>query len=129
MPNQLSNTVGLLINNSNPLPDAVTESSFPILDIAAAGTTQATATPLTANLTSINNNTAANGVILPVGTVQQKMYVYPKLITNAPKIYPPVGGTINFGAVNSSVAATAQKTIELICIDRSGLNWIAMQGA
>lgn len=129
MPNALSNTVGLLLNNSNPQPDGVIETPFPITDIAAAGTTQATATAVTATVTSINNNTAANGVILPVATVGQKFYIFPKLATNAPKIYPPVGGTINFGTVNASVAATAQKTIELIAIDATGLNYIAMQGA
>jgi len=126
MANQLSNTVGLLINNANPLPDAVTESAFPILDIAATGTTQATAAPLTQNLTSINNNTAANGVILPVGNVQQRMILFPKLVANAPKVYPPVGGTINFGAVNASIAATAQATTEFLCIDNTGLNWISL---
>lgn len=129
MANQLSNTVGLLVNNANPLPDAVTESAFPINVIAATGTTQATAAPLTSNLTAISNNTAANGVVLPVGNVQQKMYIYPQLITNAPLLYPPVGGTINFGTINAGVAITARKLTEALAIDNTGLNWIVMTGA
>ncbi len=125
MPNALSNTVGLLVNNSNPLPDAVTETRFGITDIAAAGTTQATATSIGTGteIYSINNNTAANGAILPVGNVGQIVKIFPKLVTNAPKIYPPVGGTINFGTANASIAATAQKWSEFICLDETGLNW------
>lgn len=124
--------VGNLINNSEPLPDAALATRFPINVIAAAGTTQATATALgTGQGTNyaIGNNTAANGVILPVGFVGQYFKLFPQLVTNAPKVYPPVGGTINYGTANASIAATAQKTILLECIDETGLNWISLQGA
>lgn len=125
MPNQLSNTVGNLINNSNPLPDATVES-YNIVTIAAAGTTQPGATAITSPVAIISNNTAANGAILPVGTIDQRVVVYPALATNAPKIYPPVGGTINGGSLNASVANTAQKAVEYIAIDSTGLNWITL---
>ena len=127
MPNQLSNTIGLLINNANPLPDAMLEESTPST-IAAAGTTQATAAPIVDIVTTITNNTAANGVILPVGTGGQSLYIIPALATNAPLVYPPVGGTINFGTANAGVAITARKPAQFIALDSSGLNWSYGQG-
>ena len=118
-------TVGLLINNSNPLPDGSVGPSN-IQTVAAAGTTQVTATALVAPVNVISNNTASNGIILPVGTINQTVVVYPALVTNAPKVYPPVGGTINSGTVNASVAATAQKESQFRAIDSTGLNWISL---
>ena len=117
--------VGNLINSSHPLPDgSVATTASSNWSLAAAGTTQATATPVTAQLNRITNNTAANGVILPVGIQGQVIMIYPALVTNAPKVYPPVGGTIGGGAANASVAATAQVKSFYYCIDDTGLNWI-----
>lgn len=114
-----------LINNSNPLPDGSVQSPYTIATVAAAGTTQATATQLAAPFNLISNNTAANGVILPVASgIRQTITVYPQLATNAPKVYPPVGGTINSGTVNVSVASTAQKAVDYIAIDTTGLNFV-----
>lgn len=124
MVNTVSTTLGLLINNPSPLPDGTVGSSN-IQTIAAAGTTQATATALAAPVNVISNNTAANGAALPVGTINQTVMVYPALATNAPKIYPPVGGTINGGTVNASVAAPAQRETSFRAIDSTGLNWVS----
>ncbi len=124
--------IGNLIGNPNPYPDAVTNGRYAWSPVAAAGTTQATATALSATAGNgfyITNNTAANGVILPVGVAGQEIELFPQLVTNAPRVYPPVGGTMNFGTVNVHVAATAQKSIRLKCIDDTGLNWVSFQGA
>lgn len=119
-----STTVGLLINNPAPLPDG-TVSNPNVQTVAAAGTTQATATPLLVQLNVVSNNTAANGLVLPVGTKGQTVAVMPALATNAPKIYPPLGGTINFGTVNASVAAPAQRETTFRAVDTTGLNWVS----
>jgi len=120
--------IGNLINSPNGLPDGSVLSTASSATVAAAGTTQATATPINTQLVIITNNTAANGVILPVGVKNQEIIVFPQLATNAPKVYPPVGGTINGSpgpnAVNASVAATAQTKTAYYCIDDTGLNWI-----
>lgn len=116
----------LLQNNANPLPDTLRET-FNVTTIAAAGTTQATGTVIgnTQPFVIINNNTAANGVVLPVAAyIGQEITVYPALVTNAPLVYPPVGGTINSGTANAGVASTARKAINYIAIDRTGLNWV-----
>jgi len=116
--------VGNLINSANPLPDAVVETTTSVVDVAATGTVQTDAAPISARYVRITNNTAANGVILPLGVKGQSITVYPALITNAPKVYPPVGGTIANGTVNASVAATARTKTNFVCIDDTGLNWV-----
>jgi len=116
----------LLPNNANPQPDTLRET-FNITTIAAAGTTQATATAIgnTQPFVILSNNTAANGVVLPTAAfIGQVITVYPSLVTNAPLVYPPVGGTINFGTANAGVASTARKAVEYIAIDRTGLNYV-----
>ena len=92
------------------------------VSVAAAGTTQATATAVTDSFILINNNTTANGVVLPSAVAGQEFYIYPQLATNAPRVYPPVGGTINGGTVNVHVAPAAQKMATFIAID--SLNYI-----
>ena len=117
-----NSTVGLLINNPSPQPDG-SVSNPNIVSMAAAGSTQVTAVALTAPTTIITNNTAANGVILPVGSKGQVVTVIPQLATNAPRIYPPVGGTVNFGTVNVHAAAPAQRRTSFQCLDTAGLTW------
>lgn len=120
--------VSLLQNTGDIMPDTRREV-FNVTVIAAAGTTQATGTLIgnEAPFVIINNNTAANGAVLPVGAyIGQQIEVYPQLVTNAPKIYPPVGGTINDGSANASVAATARKVTRFICVDRAGLTWVTL---
>lgn len=128
MSTQLSSIVGQQINNSNPLPDG-SIANVNIQTVAAAGTTQATATLIAAQITVISNNTAANGMILPVPLAAGQVFeLLPSLATNAPKIYPPVGGTINFGTANASVAITAQKMARFVALDLVG-NYGLEQGA
>jgi len=120
------NKTSLLPNNPNPQPDLNIDNNN-IFTVAAAGTTQATAYAIgnAQPFVIISNNTAANGVILPTAAFKGTVIsVYPSLVTNAPLVYPPVGGTINFGTVNAGVANTARKTVDYISIDDTGLNYV-----
>lgn len=117
----------LLQNGNNIQPDALRQA-FNINTIAAAGSTQATATPIGNEqpFVLISNNTAANGVLLPTAAyVGQEISIYPQLATAAPLVYPPVGGTVNSGTVNAGVATPARKLAKFICVDRAGLTWIS----
>ena len=124
----------LLRNNVNIQPDTV-RKTFKVTTIAAAGTTQATATAIGNEqpFVLISNNTPTNGVILPTATyIGQVITIYPQLVTDAPKVYPPVGGTINSGTANASVASTARIAIEYVAVEAvsasgfTGLNWVTI---
>ena len=117
----------LLQNGTFIQPDTLRQT-FNVTTIAAAGTTIADATPIgnTQPFVIISNNTAANGVLLPVAAyIGQQIVIYPALVTNAPKVYPPTSlGTINSGTAGASVASTARKAIVYTAIDRTGINWV-----
>jgi hypothetical protein len=118
----------LMQNNSNPLPDTVRQL-FNVTTIAAAGSVIGDATAIGNDkpFVLISNNTAANGVRLPTAAyIGQVITIYPQLATNAPKVWPPVGGTINSGTVSASVASTARKAIQYVAIDATGLNWVTI---
>lgn len=127
MPASFNTQVGLMVSNPNPYPDGQVVDPTPAT-LAAAGTTQATAAAVVNDVTTISNNTAANGVILPVPTAGQRYYIIPALATNAPLVYPPVGGSINFGTANAGVAITARKLAVFIALDAVG-NYALCQGA
>lgn len=122
------NKVSLLQNAGNIQPDTLRQT-YSISTIAAAGTTQATATTIGNEqpFVLISNNTAANGVVLPVAAyIGQEITVFPQLVTNAPLVYPPVGGTVNNGTANAGVATPARKAVKYIAVDRTGLNWVTV---
>lgn len=122
-----TNKTSLQVNNANANPDAIRET-FNVTTIAAAGSTQGTATAIgnTQPFVLISNNTAANGVILPVAAyIGQSITIYPQLVTNAPLVYPPVGGSVNSGTVNAGVATPARKAAEFVCVSRDGLTWVS----
>lgn len=129
-----TNKTSIIPNNPNYNPDVVRDT-FNITTIAAAGTTQADATAIGNNqpFVLISNNTAANGVVLPTAFyIGQKITIFPQLVTDAPKVYPPVGGKINNGTANASVASTARKAVEYIAVETvastgfTGLNWVTV---
>ncbi|MES1987325.1 MAG: hypothetical protein V4440_04710, partial [Pseudomonadota bacterium] len=118
----------VLINNPTPLPDA-TRGEWNIVTIAAAGTSQSDATAIgnAQPFVLISNNSASNGVLLPTASyIGQQIVVYPTLVSGATKIYPPVGGTINTGVLNTPVASTARKSATYISVDRTGLNYVTL---
>ena len=123
-----TNKISLLQNANNVQPDTIRQT-FSIATIAAAGTTQATGTAIGSDkpFVLISNNTATNGVILPPDAyIGQEITVYPQLATNAPLVYPPVGGTVNSGTTNAGVATPARKAVKYVSIDRTGLNWVTI---
>lgn len=113
--------------NSNPAaqPDGsvMTEKIF---EAEAAGTTQATGTALSAtegDVIIVTNNTAANGVVLPANAKGKKVTIIGALNAVA-LVYPPVGGSINYGSANAAVSLAARIPGVFIAIDE--LNWICV---
>jgi hypothetical protein len=100
--------------------------------LAAAGTTQATAGAITGTNVICSTNPPANsGLRLPAAFVPTTYIAFRWATTANPvKIYPPVGGTINLGALNAPITVTPAGigTIELWCavplnVTSSGGDW------
>lgn len=113
--------------NSNPTPYPDGEvAGQRILAVAAAGTTQADGTVIAADVAdviTVSNNTASNGVVLPANCKGKKLVVIGAL-NAVQKIYPPVGGAINYGTANAAVSLVARKPGLFIAID--DLNWLCL---
>jgi hypothetical protein len=75
--------------------------------VGAAGTTQGTATALTAELTRVNSGANNSGVILPTSGLGRSMKVY-NATANTILVYPPSGGTINALAGNAAFSLSTQ---------------------
>jgi len=123
-----TNKTSTLLNAKDIQPDAVRQA-WNITTIVAAGTAQSNGTLIgnESPFVQISNNTASNGVVLPTASyIGQMISVYPQLATNAPKVYPPTGGTINSGTANASVASTARKVVQYIAVDRTGINYVTV---
>jgi hypothetical protein len=69
---------------------------------AAAGTTQADATPITANYAKITTVAAGSGVVLPLSGTGIRYEIWNKT-TTALNVYPPVGWSIYGGGLNAPV--------------------------
>jgi hypothetical protein len=73
--------------------------------IAAAGTTQATATLLTSAINNVTTVSAGQGVVLPLVAPGYTVGVYNSSATPV-KVYPPVGATLNaLGTNNAALLA------------------------
>ena len=70
--------------------------------VSAAGTTQGTATTLTASFNAVTTVAASSGVILYDGSLGDSIIVY-NGGANALTVYPPVGDAINQIAANGGV--------------------------
>jgi hypothetical protein len=86
----------------------------------AAGTTQGTATLLTANFANVTNNTINGGVIL--GAPFETTMIY-NSGPNTLLIYPPVGGT--FVGLSQNAGFTLA-TANSVIINGDGINFIAV---
>lgn len=82
------------------------------IGIVAAGSTQATATVLTADDNAVATTAASTGVLLPIGEPGKTMTVF-NGGANTLSIYPPLGGTINGGAANAAVTIATLKGADL----------------
>lgn len=91
-------------------------------ELAGAGTNQSTASQLVSPVTSVSGADATVGVRLPVpGMAGRIMVVYSSAATNALKVYPATGGTINNGSANASVNLAAR--VLGLFISTSATNW------
>lgn len=72
-----------------------------LLSVAAAGTTQATATLLLAGISEVTTVASGSGVILWPGAAGTSQLVY-NAGANALKVYPPVG--LQFNALGANAA-------------------------
>ena len=81
--------------------------------IAAAGSTQATATALTKQINIVSTVTAGQGVVLPTAVAGMTLH-----LTNtsavALLVYPATGGTINTLALNAGLTMGAGATLQFI---------------
>lgn len=91
--------------------------------VAAAGSTNADAAALTTSqIQHVSSDSAAKGVILPVGVAGYDLTIINDSAT-ACKIYPDAGGNVNGGtATSGSVTVPASKGVRAICT--VALTWI-----
>jgi hypothetical protein len=96
--------------------------------VTAAGTTQGTATALTADQNNIATGTANQGVVLPTGVPGMRVLVW-NSTGNTIKIYPAGTGTIDGGSASAAVTLTsAHRAAEFFC--QSANTWVsALVGA
>lgn len=80
-------------------------------DAVTAGTTQtqAGATAVTGDVTTVTVGVANDGVILPKTLKRGDMIAIRNASANAGKLYPASGGTLNGGSANASIALAASK--------------------
>ncbi len=79
--------------------------------VAAAGSTQATATLLTRQINLITSG--SGGVLLPVPVGGERVFVRNNLGSNI-TVYPNSGGSINSGSTNAGVTLSAGSGLEYI---------------
>jgi hypothetical protein len=123
MPAQGKNLVGAGL--SAQAAGAITGNSAN--GLVSAGTTQATALPLPADVNRFVTVAASSGTILPPMN-QGDWVVIRNQGANALLVYPPVGGIINALALNAGYSvAAATGTCIVFCVDAN--TYLAMQAA
>src|SRR5690606_19467818 len=110
-----------IVSNPNPFPDGNLATTV-VEEASAAGTTQTTASAVAGAVVVVTNNSATNGIILDA--VKGKQYIISGALAAVTKVYPPVGGAINGGAVNAALSLVSRKPGLFVCID--GLNYLAI---
>jgi hypothetical protein len=75
--------------------------------VAAAGSTQGTATAIVSNITVLTSVPASSGVVLPAGVTPGVRFVVLNNTATAATVYPPVGGTLNGGSANAGITVAA----------------------
>ena len=103
-------------------PSAASKLGFdPLTTVAAAGSSQASATVLAANCTNITSGTGGVIIGLP-----EEIQLIMNNSGSSISLYPPVGGTINGGTVNAAYSLTNGKATTVF---PAGTNFIANQSA
>jgi hypothetical protein len=94
-------------------------------ELAAAGSTQATAAEITADRIMVTSLTesSADGVILPPGNLDDEVRIINGTGTANLKVYPRTGGKINNAATNAAIELGPNEAAHFIGIN--SLNWAA----
>jgi hypothetical protein len=94
-------------------------------EIAAAGSTQATAAEITADFVVVTSltETTADGVLLPPGNLWDEVVIVNGTSTANLKIYPRSGGKINNAAANAALELPPNSAAHFIGVNN--LNWAA----
>jgi hypothetical protein len=97
--------------------------------VAAAGSAQGDAAAITAKVNVISAADGTKGVVLPAGDgdCPAVFVLYSSVVTNACKVYPPTGGSINAASANAAFSMTAQKPTLFVRV--SSLQWLALLSA
>lgn len=100
-----------------------------VATIAAAGSTQATATAVTAGLTIVSTatGTTADGVRLPASFGTGEEITIVNITDVALDVFPSTGGAINGGSANAAKALAANMSGRYISIGSD--NWGAVLSA
>ena len=87
----------------------------------ANGTTQATASSISAGITTfVTVGVGGSAVLRNEGAARMTIF---NGGANALSVFPPLGGTVNVGVVNAAVSVPVGKLSSFLTID--GLNWYA----
>lgn len=96
--------------------------------VSAAGTNQATAVAITADLTVFSTVALNTGAILPApGAAGADDFFVVNAGANALAVYPPVGHKVNAGSTNAAVSVPVGKAAHLVYA--GGVQWIAVVSA
>lgn len=95
--------------------------------VAAAGSTQATATELTSKYTTVTGGDGSVGVRLSAAKPGNEFHVYNQHATGGVKVYPHVGGDINDGTQDAAVVIEGKTLGIFECMD--GVTWAAQYTA
>lgn len=92
--------------------------------LSGAGTTQADATAIAADVSMFGTVALNAGARLPVDIGEKVVF---NGGANPLLVYPPVGGTVNAGAANASFSVAAGKAAWFL--SHNGLTFVALVGA
>lgn len=81
--------------------------------VTAAGTTQATATPITRTVNLVTGGSTNNGIILPAPVGGERIFVRNNLTVDI-KVYPHSGGQISNNGANVGVTLSASSALEYV---------------
>lgn len=95
--------------------------------ISAAGTTQATATALTADCHLVSTAAANSGVIVYNGVIGDSQVVFNDNTGNTFFVYPPVGSRVNNLSTNSGVLLAPNTAA--IFVKVTSTRWLAILSA
>lgn len=95
--------------------------------ISAAGTTQATATSITADANLVSTVGASSGVIIYNGMIGDSCIVFNDAGANTLTVYPPVGSKINNLSTNAGMALAANTSVLLMKV--TATRWLGILSA